>query len=131
MEPSQKMTWSEAFAACKSVTNFASLIKIPSQKEQVFISKQIHHSSSNKNVWIGLSDIKNETIFRWSSDKNNLSTNDYQLWANGKPSENKESSDCVMMLGVRQDGAWTVQNCSLKQNFICSRNRGNLPYISF
>jgi hypothetical protein len=131
MGPSQKMTWTEAEAACKSISDFASLVKITGQNEQDFITRRIQDFSSNADAWIGLSDLKNEGVFKWSDDGFDLTNTDYQLWANGKPSENKENSDCVMILWVRQDGAWTVQDCSLKQNFICTRNRGKHEILNF
>ncbi len=120
---SQKLTWADAAAACNAIGNFASLVKISSQSEQDFLNKQIQLTSS-ADTWIGLNDIRNENVFRWSADNSVLDNMRYQIWANGKPSENKDNRDCVMILSVRNDGAWSVRNCSEKQNFVCMRHRG-------
>ena len=123
VDSSQKMTWSDAEAACNAIGNFASLVKINSQSEQDFINTRIQSLSSG-DVWIGLNDIKNEDVFQWTADKSLLDNTKYQIWSNGKPSENKENRDCVMIQSVRKDGAWSVQNCSQKQNYVCMRHRG-------
>lgn len=125
MGSSQKMNWGQAAAACTGVGRLTSLVKITSKSEQDFITRQIQLGSSVE-VWIGLNDISHENIFKWTVDSSVLVKTNYQLWANGKPSENKDSKDCVMILGVRKDGAWSVQDCSLKRNFICMRHRGNV-----
>ncbi len=117
------MTWSDAEAACNAIGNFASLVKINSQSEQDFINTRIQSLSSG-DVWIGLNDIKKENVFQWTADKSLLDNTKYQIWSNGKPSENKENRDCVMIQSVRKDGAWSVQNCSQKQNYVCMRHRG-------
>ena len=126
LDASQKMTWPNAEAACNAIGNFASLAKINSQREQDLINKRIQ-TIANGGVWIGLNDIKKENVFRWSADDSQLGkSKSYQIWVNGKyPSENQENRDCVMMQSVRKDGAWTVQNCSQAQNFVCMRHRGN------
>ena len=123
IETSQKMTWSEAEAACNAVGNFASLVQITSQREQDFITKQIQLRATTE-VWIGLNDIQNENVFRWTAGKSDFLNSKYQIWANGNPTENRDDHDCVVILGVRIDGAWSVQNCSLKRNFVCMRHRG-------
>ena len=120
MEPAQKMTWSAARSACNSVGGFSTLVTINSQSEQDFINQRIQ-TLYRVDSWIGLNDNKNEGVFRWSAD-NTLS--EYQIWANGKPSENRDNLDCVKILSLRKDGAWAVQNCSQKQNYICMRHRG-------
>ena len=123
MRPSQKMTWTEAEAACNAIGNFASLVQINSQSEQEFVSKRIQLISS-EDVWIGLNDLKNENVFRWTATNAELDGTKYTIWTNGKPIENGDNRDCVMMLGVRKDGAWSVKDCALKQNFVCMRHRG-------
>ena len=123
MDSSQTKTWSEAELACNSIGDFSSLVKISSQSEQNFINQRIQ-TVYVKDTWIGLSDAKKESVFQWSADNSILHGNEYQIWANGKPTENKDNIDCVMILSVRRDGAWSVQNCSHKQNYICMRNRG-------
>ena len=120
--PTQLMTWRAAKNACNSTGGFSSLLTIKSKDEQDFIKKQIS-SSSPSEVWIGLSDIDTEAIFKWT-DGSFLSDTKFLIWANGNPTENNEDNDCVLMLGVRTDGAWSVQSCSLRRNFICKRNRG-------
>ncbi|XP_028395191.1 uncharacterized protein LOC114519267 isoform X2 [Dendronephthya gigantea] len=128
MRPSQKMTWTEAEAACNAIGNFASLVQINSQNEQDFISKRLQLVSS-EDVWIGLNDLKNENVFRWTATNAELDSIRFASWANGKPIENAENRDCVVMLGIRKDGAWSVQDCALKRNFICMRHR-DLPFCN-
>ena len=120
MNPTQKMTWSDAKAACNAIGDFSTLLTISSQSEQNFINQRIQ-TLYGADSWIGLNDNKNEGVFRWSAD-NTLS--EYQIWANGKPSENRNNLNCVKILSVRKDGAWSVQNCSQKENYICMRHRG-------
>lgn len=120
MNANQKMTWLDAKAACKAIGDFSTLVTINSQDEQDFINQRIQ-KLYGIDSWIGLNDDKNEGVFRWSADE---SLTEYQIWANGKPSENRDNLDCVMILSVRKDGAWSVQNCSQKQNYICMRHRG-------
>ncbi|CAB4014245.1 Hypothetical predicted protein, partial [Paramuricea clavata] len=130
MDISQKMTWAEAEAACNAIGNFASLVKINSQSEQDFVNQRIQ-SISGTDAWIGLNDINKENVFRWTADKSpsSLDNTKYQIWANGKPSENNDDRDCVMILSVRKDGAWSVKNCSQKQNYVCMRHR-DLPFCN-
>ncbi|XP_028395588.1 macrophage mannose receptor 1-like [Dendronephthya gigantea] len=128
MRPSQKMTWTEAEAACNAIGNFASLVQINSQNEQDFVSKRIK-SISNEDAWIGLSDLGHENVFLWTATNSELESTGYKIWANGNPTENAENRDCVMILGARNDGAWAVKNCTLKRNFVCMRNR-DLTYCN-
>ena len=125
MDISQKTTWAEAEAACNAIGNFASLVKINSQSEQDFVNQRIQ-SISGTDAWIGLNDINKENVFKWTADKSStsLDNTNYQIWANGIPSENNDGRDCAMILSVRKDGAWSVQNCSQKQNYVCMRHRG-------
>ena len=123
MRSSQKMTWTEAEAACNAIGNFASLVQINSQSEQDFVSQRIQSLSSD-DVWIGLNDLDRENVFVWTAKNSKLGNTGYRIWANGNPSENRENRDCVMILGERKDGAWSVKNCTLKRNFVCMRHRG-------
>ena len=129
MGVSQKLSWAEAKEACNAIGDFASLVKINSQSEQDFVNKRIQLTTS-LNVWIGLNDIKNENVFRWSADHSELDSTAYKIWANGKPSENMDDRDCVAILSLRKDGAWSVQNCTEKRNYICMRHRGKYFFIT-
>lgn len=120
---SQKLTWSEAEAACSGVGIFSSLVKINSQSEQDFVNRRIQLLSSG-DAWIGLNDVGKEGVFKWTADNSVLYSNNYQIWAAGNPIGNNENRDCVVLQSVRKDGAWSVQNCSQPQNYVCMRHRG-------
>ena len=119
---SQQLSWSAAKNACSATGGSSSLVTIKSKEEQDFITKQVQAFTKSE-VWIGLSDIGSETTFKWD-DGSSLTDTKFSMWANVKPTENKEDKDCVLMIGSRIDGAWSVQSCTLKRNFICIRHRG-------
>lgn len=117
---SQRKSWMNAKHACESVGDFSSLVSIHSKGEQDFLAKEIS-SVAQSTVWIGLNDRQSENVFIWSDN----SKVDYRNWLHISRG-NRGWKDCTVVMGMRTDGAWTAEHCSLLRRYICKRKRGLL-----
>ncbi|XP_049428848.1 CD209 antigen-like isoform X1 [Epinephelus fuscoguttatus] len=107
-----KKSWSQGRSYCQS--NGADLAIIKSQDEMLFINGLY---STDKEVWIGLTDEGIEGQWKWV-DGTTLTT---AFWDKGQPnSYDGRNQDCVEFWHrATGTGAWNDENCDLEQNFIC------------
>ena len=66
-----------------------------------------------KQVWIGLNDRDNESIFVWTDDTNSS----YRMWHENEPNnDNASNGNCVRMV---PSGNWRDGDCSDKRCYVC------------
>lgn len=109
-----KKNWKNSRDSCKN--KGGDLAVITSREEMSFING-LH--STDKEVWIGLTDDSIETQWRWV-DGTALDPN-ATFWGSGQPnSHNGRNQDCVEFwpraTGV---GEWNDESCKIEQFFIC------------
>lgn len=88
------------------------LIDIADASEESRIAATV--MAGTKYAWLGLSDLAEEGVFRWSDGA--LPT--YTHWATGEPN-NSADQDCVAMSEV--DGLWSDIDCTNNAPFVCER----------
>ena len=77
-----------------------------------------HFSSGWLNVWIDLSDLETEGIFRWGDGV--LASNGWTKWRPGEPNNVGGVEDCVYL--YRPDGAtWNDNACSKQFPALCEK----------
>ncbi|XP_038945830.1 CD209 antigen-like protein C [Rattus norvegicus] len=107
-----KHNWNDSLTACKEVG--AQLIIIESDEEQTFLQKMC---KSIGNLWIGLSDIKEEGSWQWV-DGSPLSLSFKNKYWTPWETKNASEKDCVELTN---DG-WNDNNCTLKNFWICKKS---------
>ena len=104
------MTWNEANAACNNISGH--LVDVETEEEQVLLvaerKKSRLQSNSFKYMWIGLNDLDDEGVWRWSdSAKATLPS-----WGRGQPNSSGGEQDCVTMDFSSLDGKWNDFWCN-------------------
>ncbi|XP_072319567.1 uncharacterized protein [Eucyclogobius newberryi] len=109
-----KKNWKNSRDYCKN--KGGDLAVITSQEEMGFINKLY---SSDKEVWIGLSDDGTEGHWTWV-DGTPLSPN-ATFWGNGQPnSYDGRNQDCVEFWHrATGEGEWNDESCKIEQYWIC------------
>jgi len=111
----KRMTWEQAEA--EAVKHGGHLVTIRSNAEQGWIMKTF---SSSDNPWIGLSDIRKQSVFEWSSGEPVT----YKNWASGQPSGNGERYGQIMFGDNRfPKGSWNDNNNNPARQGIMERHR--------
>ncbi|XP_067298663.1 CD209 antigen-like protein A [Pseudorasbora parva] len=105
----EAMSWSESRQYCRD--RGADLIIINTEEKQRFIT-----SLAKENVWIGLTDIENETVFKWV-DTSHLNQ---KFWFTGEPNSIGQEEDCVELFhGIDRVNNWNDLPCFIKRKCIC------------
>ena len=89
-----------------------SLVTILSAEEDGFIKQNI----SGFPFWIGLSDITDETVFRWEGSNVIHTVSDYNNWKANWDDTNSDRLDCVFYNG---DKEWQIQDCNFNYAYLC------------
>ncbi|KAL6110591.1 uncharacterized protein ACO6RY_19642 [Pungitius sinensis] len=111
---SGKNNWTEGREYCQK--KGADLAVIKSQDEMLFINGLY---TSEKHIWIGLTDEGIEGEWKWV-DGTPLTTT---FWGKDQPNSfNGRNQDCVEFQ-QKADGRsiWNDENCNIKQQFICEK----------
>ena len=87
-----KTTWPEASASCRKLG--AELVKIESQGETEFLNSTFDIPSLKK-IWIGLNDIDEEGVWKWSDG---TSLPNYTNWGANEPNNHQDSQHCVLVM---------------------------------
>ena len=74
------------------------------------------HSSRKVDVWIGLTDQKEEGKWEWVNPGGSCSK--FTKWTRGEPN-NQGNEDCVVLSMYTGDGEWNDRKCNDKVSFIC------------
>ncbi|XP_073672061.1 uncharacterized protein [Paramisgurnus dabryanus] len=104
---SEKKSWTESRSYCRE--RGADLIFINNKEEQNFIST---HSGGDK-VWIGLSDIEEEGVWKWVDG----STMTSSFWNKKEPNTSEGDEDCVLI----ELRGWADYPCSHDYKWICEK----------
>ncbi|XP_037545997.1 C-type lectin domain family 4 member M [Nematolebias whitei] len=109
-----KKTWNLSREDCQ--TKGADLAIITSQEEMNFINRLY---SSDKEVWIGLTDGGVEGQWKWV-DGNPLNLT---FWAKGQPNSHQgRNQDCAEFWHrATGNGDWNDENCGVEQYWICEK----------
>ncbi|XP_067298667.1 C-type lectin domain family 4 member E-like isoform X3 [Pseudorasbora parva] len=105
----EAMTWSESRQYCRD--RGADLIIINTEEKQRFIT-----SLAKERLWIGLTDIENETVFKWV-DTSHLNQ---KFWDKGEPNSLPRIEDCIELDPERDRvNNWNDLPCLFKIKCIC------------
>lgn len=67
------------------------------------------HFTADKDYFIGLNDVDQESTYTWSGSRRRLSQTGYSHWSKGEPN-NLNNEDCVEIR--REDGYWNDVPCN-------------------
>ncbi|XP_071505817.1 macrophage mannose receptor 1-like [Diadema antillarum] len=110
----------EAKTYCNLLDGY--VISINDAAEQSF-ANSIQASKANIPYWTGLSDQgQSQGVYMW---QDGTDTSSYSNWdvSLGEPSNIYYPNDCVQISSY-ETGFWTVNDCSVKNRFICERPEG-------
>ncbi|KAI4833409.1 hypothetical protein KUCAC02_016313 [Chaenocephalus aceratus] len=110
----EKISWRLARENCR--TKGADLAIIKSTEEMTFVNGLY---STDKEVWIGLTDAGVEGQWKWVDDTPLTTT----FWGKDQPNSfDGRNQDCVEFWHrATGNGDWNDENCNLEQNFICEK----------
>ena len=114
---SRQLAWSEANAECKKWGG--NLLTIKSRVENDYFKKEMIRRNMGWEVWIGLTDEKEEGDFIWTSNEEGF----YCNWLEGEPNGGR-AENCVHLI-PSMDGRWNDISCTpdVKANFVCERRK--------
>ena len=71
-------------------------------------------------IWLGGSDLNQESVFKWQNSEKSLVSQHYQNWMIGQPDNWRNREHCMEMLF---HGFWNDQNCRLRygRNVMCEK----------
>ena len=104
----EKMTWNEANAACNNISGH--LVDVETEEEQVLLVAERKKSRYNrfKYMWIGLNDVDDEGVWRWSDSAKAT----FSSWGPGQPNSSGGEQDCATMDFSSYDGSWNDFWCN-------------------
>ncbi|XP_033121824.1 CD209 antigen-like [Anneissia japonica] len=116
----ESVNWFDALQSCKD--NNASLVTISSNVEHDFVNDLCSDS-----FWIGLNDIKNEGVWRWTIEAEQST---YNAWGQHQPNNYQSVSqgdsynaDCAKC-GCGANSRWWDNNCEFDfRSYICEKER--------
>ncbi|KAI8521387.1 hypothetical protein Bbelb_011410 [Branchiostoma belcheri] len=106
--------WLEAKLRCEA--QGTQLVTISSQAEQDFINTMFPslQAGGTNYLWIGLSDIVDDGVFRWPDD--NVT---YTNWLPSNPSDRPDYVDCSTIYTGANEGYWETRECFEQHAYIC------------
>ncbi|XP_054276514.1 macrophage mannose receptor 1-like [Macrosteles quadrilineatus] len=84
-QPLKKVTWNAAKKYCESKGRKMATLKNQNEQDQIE-RLMITNGLANENVWLGLSDIKEEGFFKWE-DETDLKYTKFENWKPGEPND--------------------------------------------
>ncbi|XP_058500083.1 macrophage mannose receptor 1 [Solea solea] len=112
---SQRKTWHEALAFCKSIGG--DLMSIHSAQD--LENAQFSFSEA---FWIGFNNLDTSQGFVWTDG----SANDYEDWIYGEPNNANENEHCTEFL-IYYTKRWNDVDCENAKNWICQISKGVTP----
>ncbi|KAH3844855.1 C-type lectin domain family 4 member M-like isoform X2 [Dreissena polymorpha] len=103
--------WNNAESICELFGGY--LAEIQNAAEYNFIQSQVN--TTQKNFWVGGSDIENEGTWIWMASMTPLS---YAKWEAGEPNSDHNSDENCIDIRPGKLG-WNDERCYLVQNYIC------------
>ncbi|XP_028654296.1 perlucin-like protein [Erpetoichthys calabaricus] len=112
-----KKNWSESQDDCAA--RGGHLVIITNEREQSFLNENVRNSE----VWIGLSDLKDEGKWVWVDD----TTTAKSYWTDGEPDDWKEKNpngeDCAHLRPwVDPPNTWHDISCDTRMQRVCEKN---------
>uniref|UniRef100_A0AAQ5YQG0 C-type lectin domain-containing protein n=1 Tax=Amphiprion ocellaris TaxID=80972 RepID=A0AAQ5YQG0_AMPOC len=116
-------TWHEASNECDKYG--AHLLIINSEDEQFFINGKLpdFHQVEIPDIWIGLSDMYEDGVFKWV-DKSAIQFSNY---GSGWPKNTEKMWDCGQIYTGNYEGKWETANCFKSLGYICEMTGGQNP----
>ncbi|XP_060566253.1 hepatic lectin-like [Ruditapes philippinarum] len=107
-----KESWINALNMCKLFGG--NLVEVETATENSYIAAIV--KLRGLEYWIGLTDVFEEGIWLWISNKNQLSDSGYVNWRHGEPNNERSNENCAEM---ETSGLWNDDSCDKSQHFIC------------
>ncbi|XP_071954244.1 C-type lectin-like [Antedon mediterranea] len=104
-----KKTWTEARISC--LQQNADLVVVRNEAENNFLYA---NNPTGNDLWLGLSDMKNETVFIWVRNEQTQ----YKNFGKGEPNNSGNREDCVELDYTHSD-KWNDVPCSMKFAYVC------------
>ena len=91
--------------------------RIPNYKDKL---KAIRQQYGRYEFYVGLTDLEDENVWKWSSSGRILSPSSNNIpWDDGEPN-NVKSEDCALVQAIN---LYLIDiNCSIRSNIICEKN---------
>uniref|UniRef100_A0A1A9W340 C-type lectin domain-containing protein n=1 Tax=Glossina brevipalpis TaxID=37001 RepID=A0A1A9W340_9MUSC len=122
IEPDQKYNWFQAWNECASRN--MSLIEFSTVEKYSSIRNLLKNASyTNRNLWLGGTDLGEEGTFIWASTGKKF---DYTNWHQNNPDNYLSKEHCVH-IWEGTNFEWNDNDCWAKMGIICQENRCNQP----
>ncbi|XP_071959936.1 uncharacterized protein [Antedon mediterranea] len=106
----KRANWTRARDKCLEIDAY--LVVVGNQNENDFL---VTLKYSDAKMWIGLSDMKNETDYIWVTNE----SSQYRNFDSGEPS-NSRNENCVW-IKPGESGKWNDVSCDVEASFVCER----------
>ena len=114
----KRVAWNSAKSVCYKISGH--LVKVETEEEQVLLVAEMNkrrlHSTRFNYMWIGLNDLDDEGVWRWSDS----TKTPFSSWRHGQPNSSGGEQDCAVM-DFSADGKWN--------DFWCDRNNYNSKLV--
>ncbi|XP_071527535.1 macrophage mannose receptor 1-like isoform X2 [Panulirus ornatus] len=111
-------TWQEAESSCESEgAHLASILDL-SEGAMMWV---LTEENGFSHTWLGLNNLQDKHIFKWSDGWPALYTN----WAFGEPNVTLDDYNCIRLGST--NGLWSVERCEEASPFICKFREGMVP----
>ncbi|XP_046328882.1 macrophage mannose receptor 1-like [Haliotis rufescens] len=113
-----KKIWPEAVFECEKEDAYLASIETQRESTNVHALVAELNLADTDNVWIGLSDVREENVWVWEVDRKNAT---FFNWGSTEPNQTGTTQqDCVILYGKRGH-TWADDRCEIKYYYLCER----------
>ena len=118
MSPSATADWFGSQANCSQYN--AHLVSVSSERENLFLTREIVRNTYNSHFWIGLKRTPFDySVWAWV-DGSRMKFTD---WLPGEPNDSPPGEACGEIIGLGVNADWNDLNCSRDIHFICEKGK--------
>ncbi|XP_048740971.1 low affinity immunoglobulin epsilon Fc receptor-like [Ostrea edulis] len=108
----EKATVKEAMKGCANAASNGRLVQVHNAQEEAWLEQQLKLRAMSR-VWMGMSDIMEETVFLKLTDARKIA---FTNWNDNEPNNHRGIEDCVEWVS---NGKWNDAPCDVKRQFVC------------
>ncbi|XP_046572554.1 C-type lectin BfL-2-like [Haliotis rubra] len=103
---------------CEKEDAYLASIETESESRDIHALMEELNVADTDNVWIGLSDVREENVWVWEASRYQATFFD---WGSTEPNQSGTTQqDCVILYGKRKH-TWADDRCEIKNFYLCER----------